>query len=239
MTKRSLIILAFSLCLLFRAKAQTNCPYYPLTPGSSITYSVSAITAGFNPATYQLGISTLIPSGPVQTLTCSSASDPMCDVEPLFVEHYNPGIAQNPLPTVPANFDGCLVEGEFAPMGWWYVGEYSNYNQNICLPAECKIPVNPTGGEHLDMVSTIAGHGDTVGTSHWIYQTIGHYPQWNQFQDCWWTCLIEYSTDGSIQQVYNYIFSRGIGMVEFWYVVFPVNYLGSGYFFSAVSYQGQ
>lgn len=134
---------------------------------------------------------------------------------------------------------GCLVEGEFAPTGIWYLGEYTNFQQLLIVPGEAKLPVSPVGGEHIDCISNVIQGGAVVYQDHWTYQTIGHFAQLEQFTDCWWTCLIEYSAAGAIQTVYNYVFARGIGMIQFWYIKPDGNGNGAGYFFNACSWQGQ
>jgi hypothetical protein len=76
---------------------------------------------------------------------------------------------------------------------------------------------------------------------HSEFWTIGHYAKWGAFTDCWRTTLIEYrpkgdgGTPGSmyqyldttvglyVQQVYQYVYSNGVGLVDNWYGIPDAN----------------
>lgn len=239
-----------SLCLLLSpviARSQTGCEYFPLTPGSSITYRVNNITASYSAASCQLSVVTRIPAtvNGVQTITAFPFKDPSTNPGPLYQEVYTIGAA--PASCSIPDLSQSLVEGAFAPTGFWYIGEYTNYAGGVCIPAEAKLPVNPVGGERINMHSKVVSLGGIqYDDFHWSYATIGHFPTWANYKDCWWTSLVEYDGAGNVASAYNYVFSKGIGMVAFWAIQPPSGsqasgqlQQGSGVEYLAVSWKGQ
>src|SRR5258708_39285251 len=209
------------------SKSTTGCAYWPLTPGSYITYQVNDIVGAFDVPSWELSVESRTPNvgNPIQTITAFATSDPFAGAPPLYQEVYT--MSDCPAPCATADLAASLVEGAFAPTGIWYLGEYSNFSQTLILPGEAKITLNPVSGERIEFFSNMVTHGQLAGVAHWAYATVGHYPAWGKFQDCWRTSLIEYDA-GAIKAAYNYLFSRGIGMVAFWYVPKPGGN-GAGY----------
>jgi hypothetical protein len=217
--------------------AQTRYPYWPMTPGSSITYQVWAIHAFWSSQTWQLWITSVDGSNGQQTITCFPTSDNPAGIANLYQEVTT--LSSQPSLTAPSDLSMSIVEGEFAPTGVWYLGEYTGYGQTLCVPGEAKLTLNPQSGECIDVHSRAVTKGAIQPYDiHWIYRTIGH-GSWSSWPDCWWTSLVEYDQNGNPVSVYNYVFARGIGMVSFWFVQGLNGNVGQGYLFTAISRQGQ
>lgn len=217
-----------------------------MTPGSSITYQVGTIAGQFVPSTWQLQVMTPpVPSTtyPIQTITCFSTNAFTNGMANLYQEVTTVGTVC--AASAPPDLSESLVEGWFAPTSNWYLGEYSNLGQTACNPGEAKMLMNPQGGEQIDIHSTVTSGGQVVSNNfHWTYQTIGHYAAWAGIPDCWWTCLVEWQANGHPNAVYNYVFARGIGMINFWWIRGLTqqpngNWTGTGFEELAISHQGQ
>lgn len=106
--------------------------------------------------------------------------------------------------------------------GRQYIGEMGSVGSGfIVVPPEPKIPIVPAGGEALHTYHRVMyPEGTNTRASDLItrYYTIGHPMKWGHHIDCWWTSLeeVEPST-GATRAIYNYVFARGIGLVNFWY----------------------
>lgn len=112
--------------------------------------------------------------------------------------------------------------------GIFYIGEGVNESNLVIHPPEALITANPVAGESIEAYSRIfASPTDNTlldPAFHWQYKTIQHYDTWGHHKDCWHTGLWEHSTN----HVYNYIFSKAVGMVDFWHGELDENNIATG-----------
>ena len=89
------------------------------------------------------------------------------------------------------------------------------------IPPEAKISNSLIVGEVLDTTSVVrkSPTDNTIinPANHWRYTTIEHLATWGRYVDCWHTALRECNEPNGRDYVYNYIFMKGKGMVNFWY----------------------
>lgn len=99
----------------------------------------------------------------------------------------------------------------------YYIGEGINENDNFIYPYEAILTYNPIAGEVIEQRSKVftscLDNTVIVPSFHWKYKTIAHYETWGGFADVWRTGLHEITSN----HVYNYIFAKDIGMVDFWH----------------------
>lgn len=197
--------------------------YWPLTPNSWAEYNYFTFGAGrYNPTT--MGIE--IDKAPVLTdqfrRTCVAVQHiqypgiAICDTRPGVV----------PLPDW-SNVDKVLFQGLYnGPGNPQYIGESGN-DQDIGWIPECEITTSPITGEVLTGTCTGNMWDKTTGAVqssavNWKYKTIGPGPGvngvywWPQYPDQIMTALIE-RPEQSAGWVYNYIFARNVGLINFWW----------------------
>jgi hypothetical protein len=195
-----------------------------MRPGSVINYVVLHIDGGFTPETLVLG---------VDGSTRRVWDDPALrfqSIVALEVPHIKPTIAMvqfitgTPTPTInDVNMSAALIEGM-----WWkpgdpnsYIGEDANQVPPLpkllydCAPrapfsgmSRC-VNYSPVTGERFEqdlpwMFSHI--HGPTAA---------GVVPWGPTFPDTVRTGLLENPPTGN-KAAYNYVFAKGLGMVDFW-----------------------
>lgn len=215
------------------AQAQTGHPYWPMNNNQPILYSVFEITGTWNEAQMRLSISSRkAHANSPQTITTTNATCPKFFGQgPLFKETYTPG-------------GGNLHEGGGVTSGGLsYIGEAINADQNVTIPFLAKITFNPVAGQTISGPSMIyKSCNDTrlqyTQPFHWKYRTIEHLNNWGKFNDVWLTGLREYGfnlSTTSDDMVYNYVFQRGKGMVNFWYgTLDPTGTKVTGYEYYAI-----
>jgi hypothetical protein len=153
----------FVACALLSTSAwavTTGEPYYPMAPGTSITYQVFEFTGTFDPNQLTLGVSnrTAHANSP-QTLSYSNTTCPLLYGNgPLYKTTYAPGTTSNTLR------DGGAVTSS----GVTYIGEAVN---NISQLAEPFLPKLATSGRFagqafsgISKITAISGTGCKRGT---------------------------------------------------------------------------
>jgi len=187
-----------------QANGVTNYPYMPNK--QSIEYLVFDITGVWDENTSQLSITTQ--SAPLKTLTISP-------------EPYNcPAFSGTLMQWTKENGTsaGSLKNGVMvSSSGTYYLGEAITENNSFIYPYEAILTYNPIAGETIEEVSRVFAscYDNTVviPAIYWKYKTIAHYKVWGGFSDVWRTGLREYTSN----HVYNYVFAKNIGMVDFWH----------------------
>lgn len=221
--KKSVILFAVVLLAFSSVSANGISTYSYLPNELEIEYLVFDITGVWSENTYELSITT-------------QAQRPyMISVTP---EPYDcPAFSgtkmqwQNPVGTQARSLkNGVMVSSN----GLYYLGEGINENDNFIYPYEALLTHAPVAGETIEEVSRVfAGCADNtiiVPEFRWRYKTIAHYDTWGDFSDVWRTGLHEYPNS----HVYNYVFARDIGMVDFWHGSVDVNHNVVGVRFYAV-----
>jgi hypothetical protein len=213
--------------------AQTGHPYYPMNAGTQIVYQVYEIQGHWDEATMQLSVTSRTPwNRPIAIQYSSTTCPAYFGNGPLYRATYvDSGTA-----------GGALIDGGgVSPGGISYIGEAINEIGWVHVPFIAKLAVNPSAGQTIDATSTVTrGCSDTTfqQTLRWRNRTIAHASSWGPFQDVWRTGLHEYGSEsGGVDRVYNYVFARGKGMVNFWYgQLGPDGTITNGQEFYAIQY---
>lgn len=207
MKKYITIFILISILLAFFPVQANGISSYSYMPNNlGIEYLVFDITGVWDEETAQLSISTQSP--PIKTILIAP--------EPYNCPAFSGTLMQWKKPNgIPL---GSLKNGVMVSSnGTYYLGEGINENNNFIYPYEALLTYAPVAGETIEEVSRVfAGCADNtviIPAFYWKYRTIGHYDQWGDFSDVWRTGLHEYTS----KHVYNYVFAKNIGMVDFWH----------------------
>ena len=216
--KKLIVFLVFiSLIIIKPAIAETGYPYWPMRFGSEITYARYKVSVNVNPITLEIAV----------------ISRQFVDYVPVLIAHYT---CQNCFGSAVALREvfpdhNYLVEAGAVHDGVEYIGEIRNPDGTMIFPPIAKLAKEPWVGQVISAYSTLVANCGffrvTVGDHFWVYTTIDHYDTWGEFEDCWRTGLTEWN-----QSYYNYVFSRGVGLVHFWYT----HDGATGYEFYSVDY---
>lgn len=182
-------------------------PYFPMKIGTSINYKCFTITGTYNPVTMCISaiINQSIPPL-IHRITSTLISTPS------FSGHYQYWHSVE-TPDEPPIIEHGLGNG-FSVKDKIYVGEAMNEAGQIMIPPEPILMYRPVAGEEITGTSVVYQKydwGAPIGNLNWKYKTIAHYDMWGVFSDVWHTALDE--KNGS---VYNYIFKKDVGMVDFY-----------------------
>lgn len=229
-------LLAALLLLSSTVQAQTNHPYDPMLDGTSITYAVSTITGTYNDADMRITItsSNFVAN---QTISFSANQYDSYVTKDLYVRYYH----SDTTPPLPINFNATVQDAKWAAYNnFQYIGEMVNELGNTIIPPEPKLEKFPVGGTTFSGASVIrkSPTDNTIinPSFQWKYRTIEHMAApWGNFTDCWRTGLREYIPTAK-DRVYNYLFMRNKGMVNFWYGDLNADGTVTGYQFFAIEY---
>ena len=216
--KKLIVFLVFiSLIIIKPAIAETGYPYWPMIFGSEIVYARYAITVNVDTNTLEIGVT----------------SREFIDYIPvLIVPYYCPNCFGS-TPALRQVFPdyNSLTEAGGEVGGVPYIGEIRTQNGTMIFPPIAKLARDPYVGQVIYANSKLYANCNFythfLRDHSWLYTTIDHYDNWGEFEDCWRTGLTEWN-----QGYYNYVFSRGIGLVHFWYT----HDGETGYEFYAVDY---
>lgn len=182
----------------------TDYPHFP--QDNILEYLVFSMTGVWQPVTMELSILTQsqFPNNMIIT--------PVPYKSPAFI-----GTAMQ-WSTSSGIVGGSLKNGvAVSNNGKYYMGEGVNELDHVIYPPEALLTATPIATEIIDMHSRILkspwDNTVIIPDFHWRYRTIAHYDTWGHHTDCWRTALWEYSSSF----VYNYVFARDVGMVDFWY----------------------
>lgn len=209
--------------------AQTGHPYYPMNASSQIVYQGYRIQGHWNETTMELTVTSRTPYPNPVAIQYSKTTCPMYFGNGvLFLgDHTELGISSGKL------IDG----GGVSSNGISYIGEAINQNHNVHIPFIPKIATNPVAGQEIQGTSRVTASCTDMTFElnlPWRYKTIGHFTNWGPFQDVWRTGLHEY---GNEQFVYNYVFARNKGMVNYWFgQLLPNGTLTNAWEFYAIQY---
>jgi hypothetical protein len=219
------ILLPFIWLLLYsHTKADTGCSFDPRTPNSWVTYQRFVTTCQWSVATKQLSIiqKASDQQAPVITVQYTNGVTPSLSTNPFLQATRFFGPVIDPTQDLGVINNAVSWYSEGSNQIGWYLGDIGWPDKGITVtPGEPMIPLNPVGGEHYEIDHEVANSqsGKTVNyIMHTSYWTVGHYATWGAFTDCWRTTLVEYHGP-AIQAIYNYIFARGLGLVDFWWGV--------------------
>jgi len=234
-----LSVLAFS----SRQANLSTHPYLPYPDGGSITYQKIPITVQWYEASGSLDVLVRGPSTASEVISYSHTTCEAIGGALYNSYHHLPGT-----PNLPFTSWGSLVTGIDTVDGKQYIGEYVDQNGKRKDHAEAILSMNPIAGETITGANTKIYADCNPNTPiesqtfKWKYWTIAAYSNWGPtISDVWRTGLREYGdcefggTNGG--QVYNYVFQRNVGLVDFWYASINCAGQGSGfqYFVSSVN----
>ena len=216
-------------------------PYFPATHRSRITYQVFQIEGVYDPPSKTLSVTsrTPAPTNGTQIIWCVRVPSPQPTV---FMVTTLPG---QPEPTAD-NID-ALYRYTYLVNGTWDAGDDFPYvgEANSQLPFQAILAINPVVGEVHNMQSRINsftnGQADPEWVFHYQYATVSK-GAWGPWGDCVRTSCIENDGTGAAIVPINYVFARGIGLVNYWKgVVAPDGTLepGTGYEWYATEWSGQ
>jgi len=190
-------------------------PYWPLTPGRIIDFAVFRTTGQFHPATLHLDVTSraLDQVKPYQSVVClriPSAKPTIALVQ--FESHL-------PAPTLAdVDMDGQLTEGLWKPpTGAAWIGE--DVNQVPPLP---KLPLDttvcpPWSGQSRAVNYYPDGSNSGFTEVPWKFAVHHNGARWGAWPDTVRTALYESGN------VFNYVFARGVGLVDYWYTYSGIN----------------
>jgi hypothetical protein len=186
--------------------------YYEQAAGTGIVYEVREITSKWNAETQELAIVT---RGPVINQQTLNYSRNYCEaLGEMRVSTYQIGVN----PPLVVDLSQSLQDAAFKIGGVSYIGEGVNQFGNVINPGEAKITASPIAGEVINGSSVVMADCKSKTVIDyayaWKYRTVAHYDNWRGHSDVWHTGLVE--TKGPLA-TYNYTFSKGVGMVAFWY----------------------
>jgi hypothetical protein len=208
------------------APTTTGHPYYPLKHGSYIKYKVFEIRGAWDNRTMHLSISSRTPhANSPQMIRATVGTCAAFGNGPIYSSGYH---SYNHHQGVWRYKQSLRDGGARSSDGIQYIGEAVNHSGGTHVPFIAKIALAPQPGQVIDEASRVTASsvdcqrhdgGQVYDPAfRWTYKTLRWYPRWGRFNDCWRTALREMSPDGGIQQVYNYVFMRNVGMVQFWYI---------------------
>jgi len=185
----------------------TNYPYFSNPESPGLLYNVFDIDALWIPDTFCLSINKQVKRGYQVCITPTAYHSPAFQGTEFRWTAAKRGNFLGSLK------NGAALSGNNKP----YIGEGVNEVNSLIVPPECILTYTPVMGENVEAYSKIFSDPTAEillqDDFHWCYRTIEHPDVWGDFTDCWRTGLWEYSSNG----VYNYVFSLGIGLVDFWY----------------------
>jgi hypothetical protein len=229
--KNLALLLIFACCNAF---AQTGHPYDPITDGTSLTYNIYAIIGTYNDTDMRISVDTSVYHG-TNKISFSANKYDSYSTKDLYVRYYH----ATATPPTPINFAATLQEAKWTTWNnFSFIGEMVNELGNTMIPPLPKLQRNPVGGFTYSSSSVVRKSvtDDTIinPAFAWKYRTIEHMAApWNNYIDCWRTGLREYNVTKK-DRVYNYLFMRDKGMVNFWYGDLNADGTVTGYQFQAV-----
>lgn len=201
--------------------------YFPMQEGHSITYVELAITGSWQP-NMELWVMSTQNTGRTIKVTSGRHEAP-------GYRGYFQGWKNIILPEGPVDYDKGLVNTPYIygnhKLG---IGEVRNELGWVMYPPECILTYAPIAGEMFSSVTRVyenGFNGPYRASGGWTYKTIAHYDNWGPFVDVWRTALSE-----DTGRRYNYVFMRGVGMVDFWHID-PITKLGFEYW--AIDWTGK
>jgi hypothetical protein len=214
--------------------AGTGHPYNPMTEGQTIKYQVLSFTGTYDAPSMKISVTSQTHLH-YNNITFSANSYNSYSTKDLFVLYYH-GIGQ---PSTPINYSAALQDAKWImPDNFSYIGEMVNQFGNTMLPPEPKIQKTPVAGVTYSGTSVVrsSATNDTIinPAFNWKYRTVEYLPTWGPFADCWRTALHEYNPT-SKDSVYNYVWMKNVGLVNFWYGELNGNTV-TGYIYHAVEY---
>ena len=190
----------------------TGSSWWPLTPGTCIDYDVYPVVMNWNNATNELGITSRGAKQEPQRICAYSRDCPGCGYGDMPMEQY-----EQPAGTV----RGFLTEGgSVDAQGVACIGESGNDFATYTGAFLGKIPAeNPQVGQYLHGVTTVypqsvcdgSGAPPTTTNDWWSLQVLSM-GEWGPWADTTRTGLLE-----SVYGMYNYVFAKDKGMVNFYY----------------------
>ena len=214
----------------------TNHSYYPMEDGKQIRYQVFAITGAWNDSSFQMGILSRTYRRDKIISNSITTTPQFCGDLPLFVGYQHDTGTFN----IPILYDQSLTDSIGMIDENWYIGELISQQGNVCIPPICKIPFVPVAGLAIENISKVYHLDETFMLNFkWKNKVVAHYDTWGKFQDVWRIGLREYHTYNNPQvfdTVYNYVFMKNVGLVDFWYGQFGADGKVRGYEFYAVEY---
>lgn len=219
-------LLIYSIVLVYMpAYAQTGHPYYPMNAGQRIKYQLYSFRGYWDEPSMKITITArapYVPSNPYYMQTISYSFD-ICPLYfgygPLYVATY----------TDPYGASGSLKDGGWIdPKGISYIGEAVNEKGVVARPFIAKLAFNPSQGQEIrgSSVTNLNCNSQQLYLNkpfNWVYRTIEYNKVWGRYTDTWRTGLREFNSEFNSNnvkhkdRVYNYVFQRGVGMVNFWY----------------------
>jgi hypothetical protein len=218
----------------------TGHAYNPMTPDSSILYNVSNITGTWNDTTMRLDITSSTLVSPLRISYSKLGHDSYNPAHNLFVHYFHP----DSVPNEPVVLTSSLQDAKWLlANGTSYIGELINELGNVIVPPEAKLQKTPSAGSVIEAVSVVRKSvtDNTIVNPafRWKYRCIEHLANpWGKFTDCWRTGLREYIVEsgGAKDRVYNYLWMRDKGLVNFWYGDLNANGTVTGTSFYAIEY---
>lgn len=224
-TFRALLCVS-SLLYAAHAHADTGCAYDPRTDGTWTKYQLYQIGGHWDPTTKQITVDWR--TALYQQTFVWDVMPNMFGAVPIFGEmFFGPSKTVNASTIVgPAvNQPGFALYDIVQQIGnVGYIGEIGSPADGWTIsPGEPKISMVPQGGEHYETDHWVqdSSNGSMVmyqmHTSFWAITGPGYV--WTridgvQFRDCVWTSLEERPGDPGADYVYNYVFQRGVGILD-------------------------
>lgn len=212
-------------------------PYWPLRPGSRITYRAYIIEGYFHSTTFELDINKreVDPNQPVFQRTVVAL--PQLQIPAVATVHSTP-------PHVPTINDDWSQASPLYQMLWKprdgkaFIGEAGG-NHSLAFPPDPILTLDPVVGERITV--DVAGYDfaadgtATPATLRSVYATISNTGHWwvDKFPDTVRTGLSE--RPGEPGWRYNNLWARDIGPVDMWWIYADENGHGKGFEWQVVN----
>jgi hypothetical protein len=144
---------------------------------------------------------------------------------------------------LPVNFGSALQESIGTVGGVQFIGDAINYAGAAAVPPIGYLPLTPSAGQVIETTSNIyesCANNTVIQTLHWKSKVVAFYANWGPHADVVRTGLREFHSQANPAVpdcVYNYIFKRGVGLVQFFYGCFqPGGTVAGHVYYGSTSY---
>lgn len=203
-------------------------PYWPLTPDSWIEYCFLRWDGGYNPHDMSIGIDGTTRHPEKSFWTSNEFMRTTCVPSPINAQipctmRVNTERGAEPQPGMSFR-DKCLYNGAWNEPGKPdFIGEIGSPDF-VCIPPLPIITARPIAGEEFTGTAKYAGVNPATGLwfqgeTNYRYRTLSVGQSWGQWPDVVRTALEERPEigGGANDMVYNYVFARGVGLVDSWW----------------------
>jgi hypothetical protein len=224
--QRAFALAFVSLSFIGSCNADTGCAYDPRTDGTWTRYQLYQIGGHWDPKTRQITVAWRYPKNQ-QTFVWKTVPNTLGTAVGNNENFFDQAKQPSMLNVIGGGHNQpgfVLYDAVQSVNGKWFIGEIGSqiYGETV-TPGEPKIPMWPEGGEHYEIdhwvQDTRSGYLQQFQFHTSFYAITGPGYTWARadgalFHDCVWTSLEERPNDPVSDVVYNYVFQKGVGIVN-------------------------